>query len=503
MAKKQQSEVIKELQNNSDFVILNNPLATPKFVRKLGKGKEVALTEVYTPKLFYDIISRLTTEHLEQIENGKDVIKLTISIGNFLNSISTGKSKSLYRHVIDCIDLLQTTQVKWKEGEGEWEKESGTAIITHYDYHPRQGKVDIVLYKDFVKQVLQVTKNEHFSFLKKHLHFLQNAQAIKLFPFFLSWKNKGMVEMSIEAFKQKCGYDTEGYKKFNNLRLKVLEPALAEINAKTDLVISYKLLGDNLQGIRQRVTSIQFFISEKEKVKELPVQLRAEKPTAPTILNKVETPVTPPEPPAPQETNEYLEEILRVFSIFEPTSAAENIEIFISAFDSFKEVLEGCLHCEKQKNNGYKIGNFRAFLKIVIREKQGTGILEQREKEQFKKTTILDNERVERIRSISLAQQYDTLLSEYRSAINLVIKKTATEFEKENVLEILRVSNPLYSNLTLEKCREKQYISAFISKFIETYFERFESSQNTFQNRYNALIANVPDADKKFKGLFY
>jgi hypothetical protein len=503
MAKKQQSEVIKNLQNNSDFVILNNPLATPKFVRKLGKGKEVALTEVYTPKLFYDIISRLTTEHLEQIENGKDVIKLTISIGNFLNSISTGNSKSLYRHVIDCIDLLQTTQVKWKEGEGEGEKESGTAIITHYDYHPRQGKVDVFLYKEFVKQVLQVTQNEHFSFLKKHLHFLQNAQAIKLFPFFLSWKNKGMVEMSIEAFKQKCGYDTEGYKKFNNLRLKVLEPALAEINAKTDLKIDYKLLGENLQGIRQRVTGIQFFISEKERLKELPVQLRAEKLPIPTIFDNVETPVTHPEPPAPQETNEYFEEILRVFLIFEPSSAAENVKGFLSAYNNQKGVLEACLYAEQERKKGYEIKNFRGYLVAGIAKKLGAGVLEQREKEQFKKTTVLDNERIERIRSISLAQQYDTLLSEYRTAINLVIKKTATEFEKENVLEILRGSNPLYSDLNLEKCREKQYISAFISKFIETYFERFENLQNTFQNRYDTLFTNIPDAYKKYKGLFY
>ena len=263
MAKKTQPEVIKELQYNTDVVILNNPLSAPKLVRKLSKNHEIQLNEVYISKLFYDIISRITPEHLEMFEQGKDVVKLMINIGEFLNSISTGNSNNLYRHVIDCIDLLQTTQVKWKDKEGQ--KESGTSIITHYDYYPRQGKVEIVLYKEFVKQVVQVTQNEHFSFFKKYLYRLQKAQAIKLFPYFVSWRNQGMIEISLTAFRAKFGYNTEGYRFFNNLKLKVIDPAINEINEKTDLTITYKLVGENLEGARPRVTGFQFFIQEKKQ----------------------------------------------------------------------------------------------------------------------------------------------------------------------------------------------------------------------------------------------
>ncbi len=268
MPKKSQSEIIAELQHNSEAVILNNPLSAPKFIRKLGKKTQMSLTEIYTPKLFYDIISRITPEHLQMFEEGRDVVTLTLNIGEFLKSTNTGNSKSLYRHVIDCIDLLQTTQVKWKEGDSEM----GTAIITHYQYFPNQGKIEVVLYKEFVKQVVSVTQNEHFSFLKRYLYQLRNAQAIKLFPFFVSWRNRGMVEIELEAFKKKFSCDTEGYKFFNNLRQKVLEPAIAEINEKTNLHITYSPLGDNLDGIRPRVRGLQFFIQEQQKQKVLPQQ---------------------------------------------------------------------------------------------------------------------------------------------------------------------------------------------------------------------------------------
>lgn len=277
MAKKTQSEVIKELQNNPDIIILNNPLSAPKLVRKLGKGKEFQLNEVYAPKLFYDIVSRITPEHLKQFDEGKTTVTLNLSIKDFLKSVNAGNSKSLYSHVVSCIDLLQTTQVKWSDAE----KDYGTTIITHYEHHKGTGNIELVLYKELVKKVVEVSQNEHFSFLKKHLYRLQNAQAIKLFPFFVSWRNRGLVENDLEAFKKKFGYDTEGYSRFSNLQKYVIDPAINEINEKTELTITYKLLGDNLQGIRPRVTGIQFFIKEN-KVKGLPSERQENKKTVST-----------------------------------------------------------------------------------------------------------------------------------------------------------------------------------------------------------------------------
>jgi hypothetical protein len=265
MSKKSRGEIIEELQYNPEVVILSNPLSAPKLVKNMGRGKKLQLNEVYTPKLFYDIISRITPEHLRQFDEGKTTVSLTLNIRDFLKSVNAGSSKSLYGYVISCIDQLQTTQVKWSDAE----KDYGTTIITHYEHHRGTGKIDIVLYKDFVKRIVDVTQTEHFSFLKTHLYRLQNAQAIKLFPYFVSWRNRGRVEVSIELFKRKFGYDTEGYRFFNNLKNKVIDPAIKEINEKTDLRVVYKLLGENLDGSRPRVTGLQFFISEAPKQETL------------------------------------------------------------------------------------------------------------------------------------------------------------------------------------------------------------------------------------------
>ena len=518
MLKKLQSEVINDLQNNPNFIILNNPLSAPKFIRKLGKGKEKSLTEIYTPKIFYDIISRITPAHLQSFEEGRDVVTLTLNIGEFLKSNNTGNSKSLYRHVIDCIDLLQTTQVKWKDDE----KESGTAIITHYEYHPKQGKIEVVLYKEFVKQVISVTQNEHFSFLKQYLYQLQNAQAIKLFPFFISWRNKGMVEMSVDFFKKKFDYDTKGYKAFINLRVYVLDPAIEEINKKTNLNVSYKLLGDNLTGKRQRVTGLQFFIKEKPKqalqktstIEYADYEILETKPLSGTSQvhrelqpkpSKVET-LQPKKIIVIQAENPYLVDILRVFRVFEPDSTPENINGFLSAFADQKAVLEACLYAEQEQLKRNSIRNFRGYLVMGIPKGLGFGILEQRAKDQAKAQQVEQKKTAQADKATeleNLLKEAEILRGGYRTEMDTLLKDTPIK-DKEKVADILRKSSFVHSTRTLEELESKICIAAYLATFIAVHPERFGSVQNTYQKAFDGLTAKIKKLDPdKAKNLFH
>jgi hypothetical protein len=492
MAKKGQAETIKQLQNDKDYIILNNPLAIPKFVRTIGKqGKERVLNKVYTPKIFFEIVSQLTPQHLLDNTN-RDYVCIDFSIGDFLKAIGTKKTNNDYNHVINCIKEMQKLSINFENDEFI----KGFSVIPYYKYEKGSGLMQLDIRKELAQSILQVKQSENFSFLKQHLFRLENAQAIKLFPFFVSWKNRGMVEMKLDNFKQKFGYNTEGYSRFASFNKRVLNPAITEINKKTDLNITLKLMGENLTGTRPRITGLQFFIKEKEKTKELSVQHRKEEPLF-EDLEKVPQPI---EPIVKQQESDYLKETMRVFAVFEPQSTVENIEGFLSAYDSLKEVLEGALYCEKQKKSGYKIGNFRAFLKTVIKEKQGVGILEQTEKEKDKKIT--EQQKIQQLES-SL-QEAEAIKEDYKKAINEIIRNTATEAEKENIVEILRGQGAFFAKLTLEKCREKQYISSFIGKFIEVYADRFDTTQRNFKEKYTSVMIEVEKLDKdKYKELVY
>lgn len=495
MSKKTQAEIIQELQNDQDYIILNNPLAIPKFVRAVGK-KETIVSEVYISKIFFEIVSQLTPQHLSSCVG--DYVSINFEIGCFLNSIEAGNSNNDYNHVLYCIEQMQKIIVKFEDVK----MRVSFSVIPYFKYEKGNGTILIDVRKEFAETILNVKQNENFSFLKKHLFRLQNAQAIKLFPYFVSWKNRGMVEINIENFKKKFGYDGTGYSRFKNLKVYVIEPAITEINEKTDLTITYKLLGDNLTGERPRVKGLQFFIAEKKPQKEAKSE-RKEKP----LLEVEIVPVQEIIEPKVQIKNEYLDDIFRVFLIFEPNMTIENVTGFLSAFDNQRAVLEACLYAESEKKRGVAISNFRGFLVSGIPKKMGAGMLEVRAVEQEKQKKIEEKKQAEKDKLLQFQiflNVAETIQKEYKSAINEIMRETATEKEKEIVADILRKQTPIYAKRTLDDFRKSMFVGAFMNKFIEIYPQRFEDIKKQYTAKYEKIMIEIKKFDNtKYRELFY
>ena len=456
------------------------------------------------PKLFYEIISLLKPEHLIGISEESN-ISVKINIKNFLNLIDSGNSKNLYKHIIDCIDNLQATQVKWTENSFE----KAATIIAYYKHHPKSGEIAVQVHSELAKKVLELTYNEHFSFLKKYLFKLSNAQAIKLFPYFMSWRNNGKVETSLEVFKNKFDFNTAGYKKFANIKLRVLDPAIAEINEKTNLQVSYKLLGENLTGKRQRVSGLQFFIKEKAKQLQLP-QAVAENTTVEdvktTVIQPKPTTIKVLKPTVSQAENPYLADILRVFHFFEPDRTSENIIDFLGAFDNQKAVLEACLYAEQEQSKGRPINNFRGYIVSGVMKGLGFGILEQRTQDQAKAQQAEQKKQTEADKATeleNLLKEAAILRGGYRTEMDALIKKTTAK-DKEKAAVILRQKSYIFSGKTVEDFENKRFIVDYLDTLIATYPERFAVVQNTYQKAFDALTVKIKKLDPmKAKNLFH
>ena len=501
MEKKPQQQVIKELQNSPDYIILNNPLSAPKFIRKISMKKEVMPSEVYTPKLFYEIISRLKPEHLMGVSKEQN-ITLKLSIKDFLKSVDAGNSKNLYRHIIDCVDRLQVTQVKWTENA----LEKGTTIISYYEHDPKSGEIEVQIHSELAKKVLELTYDEHFSFLKKYLYRLKNAQAVKLFPHLARWRNRGVFDMTLEAFKKKFGYDTEGYTRYKNLKTRVLEPALKEINEKTDLTVRFEEMGENMDGIKPRISSLRFFISDKT------TQARLDKPLKSTGTNeemfvRVGVDVL---------DDAQMNDIIRVFKIFEPDATEEAVRFLasgLSGLGSTETILEAALYAEQEQLKRQKAGkalieNFRGFLIAGIPKGMGKGILAQKQKvEQAKKAQAAKQKNAAEtaLKLEELTKQAESIRAKFRAAVNDIVRKTATETEKEAVVDTLRQQNALvYGNRTLEDFRKPHLVGIFVTNFIATYPTRFTDATSKFEQEYTAISKSAALVSSvKFKPFQY
>lgn len=266
MSKKDSKETVSNLQSDDNYIVLSNPLASPKFIRTIGKGqskKELSVNETYTPKVFYEIVSRLTPEHLEGIKR-TETIKFDINIKQFLTEI--GANSKNYKHLIDSVDALISTNLKWKEGNDT----ITTPIISKSIHNEKTGKIELYVDSDLAKHILEVKDKENFSFLKSNIFRLQNAQAIKLYPHFKRWLGLGRYAIDLDRFKNDFGYNTSGYSRFNKIEAKILIPAIEEINEKTDIIVSYELTGENLDSQRPRVRGLIFTIKLKAKVLQAP-----------------------------------------------------------------------------------------------------------------------------------------------------------------------------------------------------------------------------------------
>lgn len=289
--KKSQDEAIKSMQQDENYVVLSNPLASPKFIRMIGKGKELSINDTYTPKIFIEIASKLTPEHLEGL-NRSQTIKLEIKIKDFLQDI--GANVKNYKHLIDSIEIMQSNLLRWKEGD----EVITTAIISKSVHNEKTGKVEIYVDSDIARHILEVKKQNNFHFLKSNIFRLQNAQAIRLYPFFKSWENypKGY-ETNLDRFKEQFGYNTSGYTRFALFEGKVLKPATEEINGKTDIIVTYEPTGENLDGLRPRVTGLIFWVVSKEKVvKVIGQKIANQERTTENIQKKEQTPPNKSEP---------------------------------------------------------------------------------------------------------------------------------------------------------------------------------------------------------------
>jgi plasmid replication initiation protein len=273
------------LLNNDDYVILDNPLASPKFIRALKRGEyePLSLKDTYTPKLFYEIVSRINTGLLEGVKNNENII-IEVQTKEFAQDIGAMNNGNFYTDIKNVAEYLSDIKIVFKGLDG-LNTRVGVVTKTKTD---EKGKIVLYVDSELATRILEVKEKSNFSFLKSNLFRLQNGQAIRLYPFFKSWLNKGRYETDLKRFKVQFGYDTKGYDRFNRFEKFVLEPATEEINAKTDIIIKYELTGDNIGGARPRIKGLIFYITAKDKAKQLPTGERHQ-----TVAPQPETTTTP------------------------------------------------------------------------------------------------------------------------------------------------------------------------------------------------------------------
>ena len=151
-------------------------------------------------------------------------------------------SKDLYEQDIRSNDGKCNYQFRWVYG---------------VKYHTSEGKVTL----GFTPLVAPYLTSLHEKFTRynlKKVSGLKSTYAIRLFEFLIQFKSTGKLLISLEVFRDRLEIKNE-YKRFCDLKRRVIVTAVKELEEKSGLVINWRPMKSG-----KTVTQLEFNFRESE-----------------------------------------------------------------------------------------------------------------------------------------------------------------------------------------------------------------------------------------------
>ncbi len=200
------------------------------------------------------------------------------------------------------------------------------------------------------------------------LKSLRGKYAVILYEFAIRYNKVEMPKLSIDEFKLLTG--TQNYRDFSDVRKKVIEPGIKEINEKTDIEMSYEPFKAG-----RKVVAIKFSLKRKEQdeiinitpfsIQSEPVEKRATNQPAP---DKATT-----KNPTPDQTNIDILIALLPEKHREKKTIQKTISNALKKYDA-DYIRRNIKYANKNAN-----GNYRAYLAKALAADWGLGLYEDQQ----------------------------------------------------------------------------------------------------------------------------
>lgn len=200
-------------------------------------------------KIFYQTVTLIdmkNTEFKEYVISVKDfceALQLPITNREFL--------------VKTCKKLLrQTFEIDIKDGDY-----IGYTIFSKIYYNQKEQNINLKFNEEMKPYLLQLKKNFTQIQQVKYIKEFESKYAIRIYALLKDYRLMANRDIKIEALTKMFKLP-KSYNNFNNLRKRVLEPAMEEINAKSDLKISSI---EPIEKLRKKIITIRINFSNKSE----------------------------------------------------------------------------------------------------------------------------------------------------------------------------------------------------------------------------------------------
>jgi len=229
--------------------------------------KSNALIEaVYNPGSVYQM--RLLMAALLQVKSKGGIdYKVRYEItANSLSDLTGSEAKNNYRELKKAADDLMNTvvHVKYTPDGEPLKRPLKINLVSSCEYSDSEGLVGL-RFTDEITPYVSDLKKRFTKYQAKYVMPMKSSYGIRLYELCLQWFGDQR-EFEINELKEMFGL-TNKYKSIKDFKLRVIDPAINDINKYSDIRVTY---GQRKTG--RRVSHFQFMIKKPEpKVKVLPI----------------------------------------------------------------------------------------------------------------------------------------------------------------------------------------------------------------------------------------
>ena len=133
-------------------------------------------------------------------------------------------------------------------------------LLTQVAYRKHEGMVIITLNPRLAVHLIGLRDRFTKMIFEEGFRRLKLFSSQRLYEIMKSVESQSHYEIGLDAFKARVLADPKKYKRFADLKKRVLEPALAEINTLTDIQVSYEPVRES-----RKIKRIRFRINKNDQ----------------------------------------------------------------------------------------------------------------------------------------------------------------------------------------------------------------------------------------------
>lgn len=186
--------------------------------------------------------------------------KLTITASSYMNNFNTNRNTA-YQALRDACNSLFERQFSYIETNAKGNMEVvRSRWVSEIRYIENEASVRLIFSPTVAPLVTLLEKN-FTSYELEQVSELNSKYAVRLYEIIIAWRSQGKTPMvSVEDIRNRLGVLDNEYIELKNLKVRVIDFAIKQINEKTDILISYE---QHKQG--RKIVGFTFTIKQKTK----------------------------------------------------------------------------------------------------------------------------------------------------------------------------------------------------------------------------------------------